>query len=887
MEDARRTFSFRACVIGVAAMAVMAMWIHYHEVLAPQPNILAENSPPASAVGVFLGVVLIGALIARFRRALRLATGELLVVYSMLVISAPLMSQGMWHRFLGLVIAIPENQDNLPLVDSYSEKLWPHGEHLIQNRRFTEGLGPECVAQPPERVQVVPVPESQVGRTSGAQLANPKATGAVLEETALRMRIPRRRDGRDLLVPGERYYATALFQLSGFEPRSSLSMELVTDLGHRAPILTLRRDTSRAFSRPGGFERAGQPALTLPREMNDGADLVFTLSGPGTAVITDVVFFSNEALARLRKGSTEIRETDLDEARARLRKEHPGLPEDEIARLLQAELGSPLVRPDRLASASGAAYTLKGYIPYGQWLTPLLYWLSIVMAMFLGLLGLGVIFRKQWAENERFAFPMVVLPRLLLEERSEGGLAIRPIFRKKAFRAGIAVALVYCLLQGLNYYIPGMPNPAVQVNLADYFSSPEMKAFLVGMHTPEFRIVLLFTAIAFFVDLDMLLSILIFFWLSKVPYYFGETLGWKNLKGPLDSFPFPHEQHIGAFLCLALVVLWTSRRHLAGVVRRILGRAGGVDDSGEAMSYRAAALLVLGAFFFFAVWGSMSGLGAGPAVVFFGFLVVCGLSASRIRTECGAPFTYFTPYFPYLIFFLLGGLFTFGAPTFVLAYAAGGFMAVAQFLLFAPTQVEMLHLADTQRASPRGVKWALIVGALGGVLIGGYVMMVWAYGKGGDNIKYMKTWAMQQNWYFRSLREAVAEADTEVRTAETKGEKPRAAAPSGPLAGVGVGSAVTLGLSYLRTRFVGFWLHPIGYILANTYFIYGVWGSILAAWLIKWVGLKIGGPRLIREQMTPFFGGLFVGCVIGMLFWDAQALLAMARGATDVFTCFP
>jgi phosphoglycerate dehydrogenase-like enzyme len=36
----------------------------------------------------------------------------------------------------------------------------------------------------------------------------------------------------------------------------------------------------------------------------------------------------------------------------------------------------------------------------------------------LGLLGIGVIFRKQWAENERFSFPMIALPRMLIEERA-------------------------------------------------------------------------------------------------------------------------------------------------------------------------------------------------------------------------------------------------------------------------------------------------------------------------------------------------------------------------------------------------------------------------------------------------------------------------------------
>jgi hypothetical protein len=865
MSEGSRTFSYRALVIGIAAMLVMGLWVHFHEVLVPHPNILAENSPPASAVGIIIGILLVAGLLARFRRSLRLEKGELLVIYSMLVISAPLMSQGMWHRFIGLIISIPHNPENMVLADSFSEKLWPHGPHLVENRRFEAGLDERAAAQPKEKVKVVPAPQTQVGATSAVELQGTEAS-----ETTFRIQVPRRQHGSEVLVPGERYFLSGLFKLTGFRSQSRLSVELVSG-EERVQVLTLGRDTPETYSRPGGFQRAGQPYLSLPRTLGEQLDLVFTLSGAGTAQVTDVTFFSNESLARLHKGTSEIRESDL-----------PRLPADSRESLL--------VRPDNLASPSGIWYALKGSIPYREWLTPMLYWGSIVLALFLGLLGIGVIFRKQWAEHERFSFPLVVVPRLLLEEREENGRTVRPLFRSGTFLVGMSLAILYCMLQGLAFYVPGLPDPTVQLNLTEYVGSPAMKAFVAGFDpggAGGFQIVLLFTAIAFFVELDMLLSIVVCFWLAKLPFYFGEALGWKNLKGPVDAFPFAQEQHIGAFLSLALIVLWTARRHLLAVGRRAFGLAGGADDTSEAFSYRTAMLLVVASFVFFALWGAAAGLGAGNALLFFGFLVVCGFSASRIRTECGAPFTYFTPYYPYLIFFLFGGLFTFRLETMVLAFAAGGFMAVAQFLLFAPTQVEMLQLADTEKAKPRGVSWALLIGLLGGVTIGGYFMLVWAYGKGAESITYMKTWAVSQNWYFTSLRTAVANADAQVLHAAATGEEAGAVFPAGALTAVGIGGGITLLLTFLRTQFVGFWIHPIGYILANTFFIYAVWGSILAAWVIKWSALKIGGPRLIRERMTPFFVGVFVGSVAGMLFWDIVAAILMSRGTREVFTCLP
>lgn len=853
-------------------MVFLAIWVHIHEILIPGYGTLAENSPPAGAVGIFLGVLLIGTIIWRSSPKLRLTPAELIVIYTMLIVSAPLMSQGMWHRFLGLIIAIPEEKGNLSLVDSFSEKLWPHGPHLIPNRRFSQDGETHWKVEPAENSTFIEVEDSPIGPTTGIEFFNEAPADEDFDPaelvTTLSLRINRWQDGKEQLVPGERFYFNGLFRLSGLRSQSRLTVELYSDGDEIVPLLTMSRNTDVTFADKGGLKRQGRAYIDMPRDMSDYVDIVFMLEGVGRAAVTDITFFNNEALARMRKGSLEITESD----------EH---------RVPDNQKNSLLVRPDNLVTPRGIAYTLKGYIPYGQWIMPLAYWTSIVVAVFLCLLGISVIFRKQWADNERFSFPLVVLPRLLLEEKQDGGHTIRPLFRNRMFRVGAYIAFGYSILCGLAYYIPGMPNPAVDVKLAEYVSSPAAKAVFQQMAATNFTVVWIFVAVAFFIDLEMLASILLFFWLCKVPYYLGEIYGWKTIDGPLDKFPFPHEQHLGAFLGLAVIVLWVSRKHLAAVGRTIFNRPGGIDDSGEAMSYRSAAMMIVGSFIFFGIWGQMTGLGSGNALLFFGFLVVCGFSASRIRTECGAPATYFTPYFPFLIFYLLGGLANFRTETMVLAYVAGGFMAVAQFLMFAPSQVEMLHLGNQLNAKPSGIKWALIMGLLGGVFLGGYVMLVWAYGKGGDNIQYMRSWAMHQDWYLRTLRYAVADANMQSLSSAAQGEVIESPYPVASLIAAGIGVVVTLLLTFLRMHFVGFWLHPIGYVLANSHFAYMCWGSLLVAWIIKSVSLKVGGPKMIREQIAPMMVGVIVGCIAGMLFWDIVALNAMAQGVRNVYVPGP
>ena len=73
--------------------------------------------------------------------------------------------------------------------------------------------------------------------------------------------------------------------------------------------------------------------------------------------------------------------------------------------------------------------------------------------------------------------------------------------------------------------------------------------------------------------------------------------------------------------------------------------------------------------------------------------------------------------------------------------------------------------------------------------------------------------------------------------------------------------AVMVVVTTLRQFFSGFWLHPIGLLLAPTHLNDGAnWGTLLVAYLIRLAVLKIGGARAVRDKLHPFAIGLFVGC---------------------------
>ncbi len=83
-------------------------------------------------------------------------------------------------------------------------------------------------------------------------------------------------------------------------------------------------------------------------------------------------------------------------------------------------------------------------------------------------------------------------------------------------------------------------------------------------------------------------------------------------------------------------------------------------------------------------------------------------------------------------------------------------------------------------------------------------------------------------------------------------------APKGPEWGgifaMGVGAAVTMALSYLRVQFLGFPLHPVGYLAANSWGMHLQWASFLIAWLIKTLVTRYGDCRCTAAWCPCFWG---------------------------------
>ncbi len=79
----------------------------------------------------------------------------------------------------------------------------------------------------------------------------------------------------------------------------------------------------------------------------------------------------------------------------------------------------------------------------------------------------------------------------------------------------------------------------------------------------------------------------------------------------------------------------------------------------------------------------------------------------------------------------------------------------------------------------------------------------------------------------------------------------------------GVGGAIMAALIYLRYRFVWWPLHPVGLAISGSYLARRSAFTIFAAWIIKLVLLRVGGPAVYRKS-RPFFLGALVGYVLAI-----------------------
>lgn len=841
--------TWRSLCATLLCLLVLGMGIQYAEVIQAYGGAPAEQAVAIPAVVVMILLLAILWAGTRVVRRQLMTRQELLCVLYAMIIATPMMTQGMWHRFFGLIAATPR-EGNFQYIDAFNDKLWPHGPNLLEGAlsHGKDGLAGVQGAVTWSKM------EYETGKSATLPVLSNANPGDV---SSISFLLPVSGKGRSCLKPGEPYLISFLARPANLSPDSFYFARLYEDEDPTfSEVISERRPAEVTYLHQKGFLRVGKYGVEVPALVQRQIRLEVGLSGPGELAVFDPKFLSVAALDGAYRGRQIVSERD-----------YGALPAAERAGLI--------VKPDHLFSLAGLEFLVSGYIPLADWGQTALAWSTPVFLLLLGLFAVGVVMRKQWAESERYPFPLARIPCALVGEPDEDGTSIwSAIWRNRIMWAGLMAGLVWGLLRMWAFYNPKFPNTAIEIPLKPYLDDPVWN----DMWNVNLSVSAVVVSICMFFELNVLLSFVVGFFAYRSLLWLGGVSGLTVYNG----YPFRYDQSLGAYLGYAAVVLFLCRKYLWRVVMAAVLR--NREASGdEAVTYRTALLILVGAHLGIAGWAHWLCVPMGSLLAFYFFLMLVGFVAIKARCECGLPAAYFTPYNGMIFVAMLGGMHVFGADGVLITLIASGFLTVSAFFFIPGAQFELLEYGRRHSVQPRHILYAVVLGILGGLFVGGWVFLSNAYALGGESIRYQ--WAFNQDWYFRSYKAQFAQATSEFVRAQG------GTAPSGGLQpstwGLIFGAAVTMVLTILRQLFAGFWFHPIGFILGSSHMMEGFWGSVLVAWAIRATVLKFAGAATVKTKLFPFFVGLFLGSVVFMVINIAVAAHLQASGVERIFNELP
>lgn len=480
-----------------------------------------------------------------------------------------------------------------------------------------------------------------------------------------------------------------------------------------------------------------------------------------------------------------------------------------------------------------------GIIPWAGWTTPLIAWTVFMLALFVTIYALMMIFRRQWIEKEHLTFPIV---RLVLDmadqtgHRVAGGFLGNPIMW-----IGFGLAAIYNLMNMLNAYNPAIPALGKMFSFGTLFTERPwsgLGGLQIAWRPENF-------GIGYLVPTDILLSVWVFALLMRFANVFQIAAGYD-----LAGFPFDRQQAWGGYLAFGLILIWVGRDHLKSVIRRAFMNAPDVDDSGEPFSYRTAAIAAIAGFAAMMVFGIAAGLWWWVALIYFGICVLFSIVYARARAEAGAALVWLFPISQGwdMMFNVTGSKIYQAGESWKNLGAMGLFYWVARgyFPSMSAYQMEGFKIADEARIKQRTMVYWMLAALLIG-LIGAYVIHLHAYYTYGANV--LEGGTTQGGSRVRSAAIAWDALSADVKSHKLMDWKPT---------GAGIaGFSITILLVVLRTVFLRFPLHPLGFVMVMSY-ANPIWGPFLIIYILKSLILRIGGMGTYRRAI-PFFLGLVIG----------------------------
>jgi hypothetical protein len=493
------------------------------------------------------------------------------------------------------------------------------------------------------------------------------------------------------------------------------------------------------------------------------------------------------------------------------------------------------------------------------WLLPMAFWGIFFFLLLWTMLCLSSMVRRPWVDQERVPFPILELPVMMTRANDAGSLFTHRWLMLGFVLTSALLSLNY--LSSMNPLVPGIKLSERDIG-SEFIVSPPWSSVnpLLTVWWPYA------IGLCYLIPLDVSFSCWFFFLLIRLLVVGLTALGWREQGSAhnLNQFPYFANAAEGAWLGMFLVVLWNARGFLGRLYRAIWRGEKMPEEDTEAISYRAAFWGAAVGFMLLVACGMLMGMRLHVAVLAFTLYFVAIVVMTRMYAQVSLP-----------VFCMAFFSFTSWTTSFT---GTGGLTraeatALTTYYWFDRTheQLPMAHhlealvFADRLKQSRKAMFRVLLLSIVVGIVVGIPTLLQIFYDRGAASARVQNdgvwlanvAWTRYTDWTSNSKP---IQAQTIARTA--------------------ISAAIVLALSYARNAWIGFPLHPIGYLFASSYGLeWGMWNVIFVTWLIKALVVRYGGLRLYRASM-PFFLGLALGDAVTQFFWGVGLSLAGARGAS-------
>ena len=481
------------------------------------------------------------------------------------------------------------------------------------------------------------------------------------------------------------------------------------------------------------------------------------------------------------------------------------------------------------------------------WLSPVVAWSSFIFVLMLVLLCINTLLRIQWTEHERLSYPLTQLPLEMTSPRLR-------FFRNRLMWIGFSIAALISIVNLLHSIYPVIPYIPIKRQGIGGGIRVSFYPFVIGM--------------SFMMPRDLLFSCWVFFWLYKIELMVGDMMGWQNL----PRFPYAAEQGFGVYLGLLVFALWIGRSHFIGIVRHLFASSKSrfqLDDNREPMPYRLAVIGIVFGIIFLTVFSYKAGMSLWVIPIFFGIYFLLSIMITRLRAELGFivhGHGYRPGIDPHSM--IVTGFGTWQLTTNTLTvFSMYIFFNRAYWVNPMPEQLEAFKMSERRNINLRHTAIAILLATAIGLVVSFWFLLDSFYRHGHESAHFHP----HSLWYGRMAYGQLENWLNYPREAD---------APA--LAFMGGGFGLTAVLMFLRTRFLWWPLHPLGYVTADSWGMFNLWSCIFVAWAIKTIILRYGGLGSYRRAV-PFFLGVALGDYIVGFIWSILSILTN----TPLYSFFP